>query len=49
MSPYTAEEAEWLSMHAGSSYWLLSHADVEAPVPANDNDGTPPSDRHSAG
>jgi hypothetical protein len=46
MSPYTAEEAEWLSMHANTSYWLLSHADIETPVPANDD--TPPSDQHSA-
>jgi len=46
MSPYTAEEAEWLSTHANTVYWLLSQGDIEIPVPANDNnDG----DRHSAG
>jgi hypothetical protein len=44
MSPYTAEEADWLSIPAGSPYWLLGQGDIEVPVPANDD--TPPADRH---
>ena len=46
MFPYTAEEAEWLSMHADPAYWLLGHGDIEIAVPANDD--TPPRDRHPA-
>ena len=41
MFPYTAEEAEWLSMQGDSPYWLLSPADIEPVVPAADD--LPPS------
>jgi hypothetical protein len=46
MFPYTAEEAEWLSAHADSPYWLLGQGDFATTIPANDD--TPPQDRRSA-
>jgi hypothetical protein len=43
MFPYTAEEAEWLSAHADSAYWLLGEGDSASAAPANDD--RPPRDR----
>jgi hypothetical protein len=49
MFPYTAEEAEWLSMHADSPYWLLSPGNFEPTTSATPaNDDTPPHDHRSA-
>jgi hypothetical protein len=49
MFPYTAEEAEWLSMQADAPYWLVGPGDFEpATLPTPANDDTPPPDHRSA-
>jgi hypothetical protein len=49
MFPYTAEEAEWLSMLADSPYWLVGPGDFDSATLATPaNDETPRQDHGPA-